>query len=241
MTIDRRLEEAGRDVRQSFEIVPPPFTPRSKRARHVRRWVPAVAGVAALIVLVFSLSNPNPLPFEVAEGETVLSVDPPVVLGAPSAEPEFDTVELGTAVPLSDVSDLATALDRLAGDSIDAIWDKHTVIGQTENGTIAIIVEGQASCIWVGAPNGDGSCRDILFRTNPLFNSRGNQGSFTWGPVRDGTSVVVVEYGEIRMWQRPTAGHVIFDTNLADGDALTLTALDQEGNVLSVEEQILRR
>lgn len=239
MTLDQRLRAAADDVNRTIHIDnPPAIRARSRMRTAVRPLLPAAVVVAVLAFLP-QLFEP---PFEVAPGEVLVSMDPPIVRGAPSPEPIFDTRVLGREATLRRIDDAEAAVVRMSRETLDGTeWFKIVLIGASDRGTMAVVAQGSSTtCLWVGTDS-LGSCREIVGKESPWLNSRTYGGSFTWGELPPDTSVVTLEHGGTQLWQRPTGGYVLFDTKIQDGDELILTALDRTGNVILSQEHVFRR
>jgi hypothetical protein len=179
-------------------------------------------------------------------GETLLLIDPLVVGGASSPNPDFDPSTLGVANELADIEDAALIVDQLVGSSTlrygtEASLVKVTVVGVTKGGSIAAILRTPyATCLYVSTPSAS-VCRTVGSKDMPGVNSLGLAGTITWSPLPEGTSVVTLEYGDVTLWQQPVGGVAIFDTEMNDGDQFTLTALDADGRTILIQSGALRR
>lgn len=172
---------------------------------------------------------------EVGPGEVQLSIDPLVVVGAPSPVPEFEIASLGTEVPLIEVSDYSVIVDPVkAAPDIGGLI-KVTVVGVTERGVGAAILETSLlPCLWVGTQS-DFSCPAMLPLNTPIVTTRNLAGAMTWGPLPADTSVVTLRYGNTSVWQRPVAGMLLVDTDMGEGEEFELTAFDTNGNEILTE------
>ena len=189
-----------------------------------------------LLVMACGEAQPPPdLPFEVLEGEVFLSEDPPMVQGAPGPEPEFDTSSLGTEWPLAPMETIEIT-PYLVRPLVEDL--KITIMGVTRDGTEAAVVDGGGYCVWAKG-SGEGSCRNFA-EEQTIVGHRGFDGIVSWGPLPETTSVVVVEYGDTSLWQRPVGGFAVFDTELGESQEFTLTAMDVNGATIQTQEAVAR-
>lgn len=243
MTVESRLRRAAAETRQAISGLEPPTDrlPR-RRFRPVLGW--ALAAAAIMIVFLGPLlyrGHPDLEP-----GETLLLIDPLVVGGASSPNPDFDPSTLGVDNELADIEDAALIVDQLVGSSAlrhgtEASLAKVTVVGVTKGGSIAAILRtSYSTCLYVSTPSAS-VCRTVGSKDMPGVNSLGLAGTITWNPLPEGTSVVTLEYGDVTLWQQPVGGVAIFDTDMNDGDQFTLTALDADGRTILIQSGVFRR
>lgn len=234
MTVDDCLRAAAEDTRQSIEgLARPKF--RSKRFRpSTLRWVTAITAVLVLTVTIWPQVGIEP-PFEVKPGEKLLSVDPPVVGGASGPVPQFDTSSLGTERQLREIDDIRATADQMETQTRGRLL-KVTVVGMTELGSMAAFIDSSnLPCIWIDARSGK-SCSVVTSSSDmPITITRGLSGTIAWGPLPSEVSAVVLEYGGMKLWQRPVAGIGLFDTDMSEGEDYVLTAIDPSGEPILTE------
>lgn len=123
-----------------------------RRDRWLTRRPVLVAAVAAVAVLVLGtgvslLTNTGGEDIYVADGETLISTNPPIVQGAESPEPAFGTQGLGAEAALTPVADVPRITDTVNDPKSD-LEDmgleiiRITVLGETPEGVLALIVHG---------------------------------------------------------------------------------------------------
>lgn len=203
----------------------------------------------ALLVLWTVLAGCTSGDIQVGDGETLISSDPPIVQGAESPPPEFDTSQLGEEQLLAPVTDVRRIVAHLPDDATGELL-RATVLGETPEGMLAlvahfrsrsthdplqlrcVIVEDLYSC-------GGGLDSDVGDDLGGLAPGQPDGGPFyaVGGQVAAGlswdvpveTSVVTIDINGESRWQRPVSQVAVFATNLQVGDNLELTAYDSEG------------
>jgi hypothetical protein len=194
-----------------------------------------VWAIALLLFVACGQSQPTDLPFELEEGETFLSEEPPIVNGAPAPEPEFDASTLGMEWPMEAVESMEIS-PYLVRPLVPDL--KITLIGATPDGTEAAIVDSMDTCVWAKGTS-EGLCTQLVGEDAVVAHG-GFDGIVSWGPLPDNTSVVVLEYGDTSLWQRPVAGFAVFDTEMGQGDEFTLSAIDAAGDTIHTQDAASR-
>jgi hypothetical protein len=227
-----------------------------KRRGQVRRRNRYV-GLGALAVLVVAgtvlLSNPGADEIFVADGEMLMSTDPPIVQGAESPEPQFDTSGLGDEAPLTPVFDIERIV-TLASRHPNAELLRITVLGETPSGVLAMVVHSESddpdlgrlhmrcvttelgsSCSGTEIDNVADMLGGLLPGepgSGPTYTV-GGEGDLTWEVPAETSIVALAHNGELT-WQPPIADVAVFITDFADGDRFELTAYDTQGNPLDL-------
>lgn len=218
-----------------------------RRNRYVGLGVVAVLVVTATVLLSSSGTDE----VFMADGEKLISTDPPILQGAESPEPEFDTSGLGDEAPLTPVSDI-TRIVTLASRHPNGELLRITVVGETPDGVLALVVHSeddnpdlgrlQMRCVTteMGSSCAGTQIENVADFPGGLLPGEpgsgptytvGGEGDLTWEVPSD-TAVVALDLnGELR-WQRPVADVAVFITHFADGDRFELTAYDADGNIL---------
>lgn len=212
-------------------------------------------GLGALAVLVVAgavfLSGSETDEVFVADGEVLLSTDPPIVQGAESPEPQFDTSGLGDEAPLTPVSDIEQIVNLASRHPNDELL-RITVLGETPEGVLALVVHSEddnpdlgrlhmrcvttelgSSCSGTEIDNVADMPGGLLPGepgSGPTYTV-GGEGDLTW-EVPTETSIVALDHNSDLTWQRPVADVAAFITDFADGDRFELTAYDSQGNRL---------
>lgn len=225
-------------------------------------WAAAVVGAAVLMLGagVSLLTNTGGEHIYVADGETLISADPPIVQGAESPEPAFDTGRFGDEVPLAPAADTSRIMAAVtapeAGDLGEII--RITVLGETPEGVLALIVHAEGEDLR-GNPiqlrcqtttlGGTQTCgggldpEEVADMPGGLIPAQPGGGpNYTVGEVPSDhtliweipaeTSVVTLTVNDETRWQRPVAGVAVFIADLAYGDRFELTAYDPQGNII---------
>ena len=231
MTVDDRLRAAAEDTRQKIDGLTRPPVRRKRLGVSTLRWVTAMAAVLVLVGTIWIQVSVEP-PFDVEPGEVVLSVDPPVVAGAPAPAPRFETSSLGIEQPLREIDGILAKADLMGAHGRGELL-KLTAVGMTELGSMAALVDSShLGCIWIDGQSGEW-CRVIEGSSDmPAVISRGLSGTIAWGPLPSEVSTVVLEYGDMRFWQRPVAGIALFETEMREGDDYALIGLDSRGETV---------
>ena len=231
MTVDDRLRAAAEETRQRIGGLTRPRVGRRRLGTSTLRWMTATAAVLFLIVTIWAQASIEP-PFDVEPGEVVLSVDPPIVAGAPSPAPRFDTNSLGVEQPLREIEGVLPIADLVGAHGRGELL-KMTAVGMTELGSMAAFVDSShLPCIWIDGQSGEW-CRVIEDSSEvPAPISRGLAGTIAWGPLPSEVSAVVLEYGDMRFWQRPVAGVALFETEMSEGEDYALIAIDSRGETV---------
>lgn len=218
-----------------------------RRNRYVGMGALAVLFVAGTILLSSSGTDE----IYVADGEELISTDPPIVHGAESPEPQFDTSGLGDEAPLIPVSDIERIV-ALASRHPNGDLLRITVLGETPEGVLALVVNSEtddpelgrlhmrcvttelgSSCSGTeieNAADAPGSLLPGEPGSGPA-HTVGGEGDLTW-EVPAETSIVALEHNGELTWQRPITHVAVFVTEFADGDRFELTAYDAQGNIL---------
>lgn len=208
----------------------------------------------ALLVLWMVLAGCTSGSIHVGDGETLISSDPPIVQGAVSPPPEFDTSQLGDEQLLAPVTDVSRIVAHLPDDATGELL-RVTVLGETPEGMLAlvahfrsrsthdplqlrcVIVEDLYSC-------GGGLDSDVGDDLGGLAPGKPDAGPFyavgggqvaaglSWDVPAD-TSVVTIDINGESRWQGPVSQVAVFSTNLQVGDDLELIAYDSEGRVIN--------
>ncbi len=250
-TLEDHLNQAGEEIRQASNHMPPVRTPKS---HPVRRGLIAAVGVAlaaALLVMPVLLVNRPPIDpiaqTDVNPGETILMDNPLVVRGAPGPEPQFDTTSLGAEIQMAQPTGIEEILSRIEHLPGEEEVTKYIVAGRIENGAQAGILYapgGLEWCLWVippsdalascsGRRSSDESPVLALHPGSDTPDLTKKQNTLAWGPTPENTSVVTITYDETSLWQKPVGRVVLFsDVSIPDGEGLLLTALDHNGNVI---------
>lgn len=187
-------------------------------------------------------------------GETLLSEEPTVVQGAPAVEPLFNAAELGEEAPLGRLTDLTELVAQIQANNESDVF-RITVIGVTGDGATAALLYAdkvnpdlgplRLLCVWIDGASACGGTPIADLADQPSGLPVGLQGDvvaltyttpgpseLAWGPLPEGTSVVVFTTNDTSVWQRPVGGVAVFDTDLRDGDVFVLTALDADGDTM---------
>jgi hypothetical protein len=224
-----------------------------------------VAAVVGAVVLVLGagvslLTNTGGDNIYLAHGERLISADPPIVQGAESPEPAFDTGGFGNEVPLAQVADtsrIMAALDPAAAGDLGEIV-RITILGETPEGVLALIVHAEGEDLR-GNPiqlrcqtttlGGTQTCsgsrpEDFVDMPGGLMPAQPGGGpnftvgeapasadTMTWEVPAETSVVTLTVNGETR-WQRPVAGVAVFITDLVYGDRFELIAYDPQGDIL---------
>lgn len=234
-------------------------------------WVAAVVATAVLVLGagVSLLTNTGGDDIYVADGETLISADPPIVQGAESPEPEFDTSGLGDEVPLAPVTDslrIVEAATTLQTGGLPGEIIRITVLGETPEGVLALIVHAEGEDLR-GNPiqlrcqtttlGGTQTCgggldlEEVADMPGGLIPAQPGGGpNYTVGEAPDDhtmiwevppeTSVVTLTVNDETRWQRPVAGVAVFITDLVFGDRFELAAFDARGNTLDSVSVVTR-
>lgn len=233
---------------------------RGRRRRRNRQL--GVVGVVVLLALgTVYVTGLRPEAF-LADGERLLSTDPPIVQGAEAPEPEFDTSNLGSEASLTPIIDIDRILD-LAEREAEGEIIRVTVLGETPDGVDAVVVHSeredpdlgriQTRCVVTDI---GGSCtgtqiENVLDEPGGFLppepgrfhgyavDSLGGRGDLAWEVPAD-ASVVTLSVNGDTTWQRPIANVAIFITHFRDGDGFELAAFDAQGNVLDRVSQLVR-
>jgi hypothetical protein len=225
-------------------------------------WVASAAAVAvfALGAVVMLLTNTGVEEIYVADGERIISIDPPIVQGAESPEPRFDISGFGEEValaPVADISKIVDAATPLQSDGLSGEVIRITVLGETPEGVLALVVHSEGEGLrgqpiqWrcqTSTLGGTQSCggypvEEAADMPGGLIPAEPGTGpSYTVGEVAKdrpltwvvpaGTSVVTLTVNDGIKWQRPVDQVAVFITALTYGDTFELTAYDAEGNNL---------
>ncbi len=257
MILDSRLQAAVDETRAQLSgLTPPPI--RSK----LRRLTPivgiATASALAVAVIVWSgitpLNRPADEEIYLGPGETLLSEEPTVVQGAPAVEPLFNAAELGEEAPLGRLTDLTELVAQIQANNESDVF-RITVIGVTGDGATAALLYAdkvnpdlgplRLLCVWIDGASACGGTPIADLADQPgglpvglqaevvaLTYTTPGPSELAWGPLPEGTSVVVFTTNDTSVWQRPVGGVAVFDTDLRDGDVFVLTALDADGDTM---------
>lgn len=224
---------------------------RRGRMRRRNRYV----GLGALAVLVVVgtvfLSSSRTDEVFMADGEVLISTDPPIVQGAESTEPQFDTSGLGDEAQLTPISDIEQIVN-LASRHPNGEIVRITVLGETPEGVLALVVHSEgddpdlgplhmrcvttelgSSCAGTETENTVDMPGGLLPGepgSGPTYTV-GGEGELTW-EVPAQTSIVALDHNGDLTWQRPVADVAAFITDFVDGDRFELTAYDSQGNRL---------
>jgi hypothetical protein len=226
-----RLDEAIRTmVAELVGASPPPAPAASIADRLARRrtapgWsLPVRPALVAALALVVGAAGVLLGRYVFPDAPVSDGADRQVVAGTPAPKPRFSTADLGTEIPLLPVS---PAIRPDVGP--DAVGDVIAV-GRIGAEDIEVFTWGIASdgitgaCTHVvgGGSRGTACSSDMRApsgHTPYAFPYRGSDGPtstvVTWR-VPEQTSVVGLEVGDLRLWQRPVGGVAAF---LVDGDA----------------------
>lgn len=209
----------------------------------------------ALLVLWTVLAGCTSGNIQIGDGETLISSNPPIVQGAESPPPEFDTSQLGEEQLLAPVTDVRRIVAHLPDDATGELL-RATVLGETPEGMLALVAHYRARstherlqlrCVIVedlySCGTGDLDT-DVGDQQGGLASGQPDDGpvyavgsgqiaaGLSWDvPVE--TSVVTIDIDGESRWQRPVSQVAVFATNLQVGDDLELIAYDSEGRVMN--------
>lgn len=222
----------------------------------------AVAAAVTVLVLVGAamlLTNTETETIYLADGEVLLSTDPPVVQGAESPKPAFDTSGLGDEVALTPVTDTSRILETATGILADYPSEliRITVLGETPEWVLAVVVHNEVDPDFGGhmqlrcltTSRGGATCEGVEFEnlgdmpggllpadpnSGPVYSvgERISNAILTW-EVPAETSVVTLTVNGRTRWQRPVAQVAVFITDLTSGEGFELTAYDSQGSILN--------
>jgi hypothetical protein len=225
-------------------------------------WITAAVAVVVLVLGVgpMLLSNNQTGDVYVADGERLISADPPIVQGAESPEPAFDTSGLGDEVALTPVTDTSRILETATGTLGDYPSElvRITVLGETPEWVLAVVVHNEVGPDFGGrmqlrcltASLGGATCEGVEFEdlgdmpggllpadpdSGPVYSvgERISNAILTW-EVPAETSVVTLTVNGQTRWQRPVAQVAVFITDLTSGERFELTAYDSQGSILNL-------
>jgi hypothetical protein len=239
MSVEWRLRAASDDARRKIKgLIPPAVRSRPNRPA---RWGVVVTAMAALIVVLIPLLVVQP-PSDLESGERLLAVNPLTVRGAPGPDIEFEPTSLGAEARLLDVAEGPGVAETIEASGFSANTpSKITVIGETSDGHLAAHVEtSDLSFVWFGTEV-EGIARVMENPDSPRVNSLAFDGNLIWGPLGPDVAAVTLQYDDVRVWQRPVAGFVVFKTDMEDGDEFSITALDPHGEVVHIQQEGFRR
>lgn len=244
-----------------FEELGPVYLEDSKRGKASSRFRPiwTVTAVAVGVLIVVGgaglLTGGNSVDFYVADGESVISTDPPIVQGAESPELAFDTSGLGDESPMTPVTDISRIMETSSA-ALEREIIRVTALGETPEGVLAIVIHAEGDSLNPGRGQfrclatllGASSCGGfeiesaaempggLLLGEPGLGPSYGvsevrSDSSMTW-EVPSETSVATLTINGETIWQRPVSNVAVFVTELVYGDKFQLTAYDAAGAVL---------
>ena len=221
------------------------------RTRRRNRWVGTASIILVVVAGILLVSNAQSGGVPLADGELLVSLNPPIVQGSESVPPQFDISELGPQAPLAPSTDTTRILALASRGDRDIV--RITILGETPEGHLALVVNSEDRaeshseqfhyrCLTTEL---GGGCNGTQLENMAAYPDGylpghpggaptiavGGEGFVGW-EVPPETSVVTIEHNGDLRWQRPIADVAVFTTNLQQGDRLVLTALDFKGNYL---------